>query len=187
MEINDRVYGKVNIDEPILIELINSKPIQRLKGVNQAGASKYAIDTKTVTRYEHSLGVMILLKKLGASIEEQIAGLLHDVPHTAFSHVIDFVFKDKDHTHEFHEKFHEKIILQSEIPNILKKYNFDLNMILNEENFPLLERSLPDLCADRIDYTLRDMIASQGFSNKINQYIYLVLLFIIMRLFLIIR
>ncbi len=64
MNINDRVYGRTIIQEPILIELINSKPIQRLKGINQAGASQYAIEGKTVTRYEHSLGVMILLREL---------------------------------------------------------------------------------------------------------------------------
>ncbi|MDZ7798234.1 MAG: HD domain-containing protein [Patescibacteria group bacterium] len=171
ININDRVYGRNIIQESVLIELINTSPIQRLKGINQAGASQYAIEGKTVTRYEHSLGVMILLKKLGASIEEQIAGLLHDISHTAFSHVIDFVFRDTNYNHEFHEKFHEQIILQSEIPTILKKFNFDIDRILDEHNFSLLEKFLPDLCADRIDYTLRGMVASEGFSDKINNYI----------------
>ncbi len=166
MIINDRVYGENEITEEVLIKLINSKPIQRLKGVCQAGASKYVIKQKNVSRYEHSLGVMILLKKLGANIEEQIAGLLHDVPHTAFSHVIDFVFKTSDHSHEFHEKFHEKIIMDSEIPTILKKFNFDLNRILDEHNFKLLERNAPDLCADRVDYALRDRVAAFGFNKK---------------------
>ncbi|MFH0837146.1 MAG: HD domain-containing protein [Candidatus Aenigmatarchaeota archaeon] len=160
MIINDRVYGTVKIDEPVLLELINSKPIQRLKGINQAGAAQYTIKGKNVSRYEHSLGVMILLKKLNASIEEQIAGLLHDIPHTAFSHVIDFAFPSKDH--DFHEKFHEKIINESEIPNILKKHGIDTNKILDKHNFPLLEKKLPDLCADRIDYTLRDITAVYG-------------------------
>lgn len=169
MEIIDRVYGRTIINEPVLIELINSKPLQRLKGINQAGASQYVLKGKTVTRYEHSLGVMILLKKLNASIEEQIAGLLHDVPHTAFSHVIDFVFRE--HNHEFHEHFHKKIVLQSEIPDILKKFGFDINRILDERNFTLLERKIPDLCADRIDYTLRDMAASEGFNDKIIKYL----------------
>ena len=118
MNINDKVYGEITIDEPVLLELIQSKPIQRLKGINQAGASQYALKHKTISRYEHSVGVMILLKKLNASVEEQIAGLLHDIPHTAFSHVIDFAFKDTDHKHEFHEKFHEQIILQSEMKTI---------------------------------------------------------------------
>ena len=169
MKSNDRVYGEVIITEPVLIKLINSKPVQRLKGINQAGASQYAYQQKNVTRYEHSVGVMILLKKLGASVEEQIAGLLHDIPHTAFSHVIDYVFKNDDHT--FHEKFHKKVIMNSKIPAILKEHGYNINRLLDEHNFPLLEKNLPDLCADRIDYTLRDMAALKGFSYKIAEYI----------------
>lgn len=170
MELEDRVYGHAKIKEPVLISLINSKPVRRLKGINQAGASQYALRGKTVSRYDHSLGVMILLKKLNAPLEEQIAGLLHDIPHTAFSHVIDFVFKTKNH--EFHEKFHRKIITGSEIPSILKEHGFNIKRQFNERNFPLLEKNLPDLCADRIDYTLRDMVASSGFHDKINEYLH---------------
>lgn len=169
MKIDDRVYGPVEIPDGALIELINSAPVQRLKGINQAGASQYVIAGKTVTRFEHSLGVMLLLRKLGASTDEQIAGLLHDVPHTAFSHVIDFVFTSDNH--EYHEKFHNQIILQSEIPEILKKYGYDVERIIDHDNFPLLERPLPDLCADRIDYTLRDMTASCGYLDRLKKYI----------------
>lgn len=169
MKIDDRVYGRVEIKEPVLTDLIDSYPIQRLKGINQAGASQYAIKGKDVTRYEHSLGVMILLKKLDSSLEEQIAGLLHDTPHTAFSHVIDFVFKSKNQ--DFHEKFHREIITNSEIPAILKEYGFDVERLFDEFNFPLLEKPLPDLCADRIDYTLRDLVASYGFQDKVNKYV----------------
>jgi len=76
MEIKDRVYGKIDINEPVLLTLLKSKPLIRLQGINQAGASQYAIPNKIVSRYEHSVGVMLLLKILGASTEEQIAGLL---------------------------------------------------------------------------------------------------------------
>lgn len=171
MKINDKVYGVVIINEPILIELIHSKPIQRLKGINQAGASQYALKIRNVTRYEHSLGVMILLKMLGATLEEQIAGLLHDIPHTAFSHVIDFVFKNKNNNQEFHENFYKKILLNSEIPIILKKFGFKVGQFLDVHNFPLLERKIPYLCADRIDYTLRDMVATNGWNSEVTQYI----------------
>lgn len=171
MIINDRVYGEIEITEPVLLELIQTKPLQRLKNVAQAGISKYIIKNRGVTRYEHSLGVMILLKKLGASLEEQIAGLLHDIPHTAFSHVADFVFTNKEHSHEFHERFHEKIIMESEIPKIIEKHGFNITRLLNEHNFPLLEQNLPNLCADRIDYTLRDMTSAKGFKEDINTYI----------------
>ena len=126
MEVDDKVYGQTKIEEPVLIELINSSPVQRLKGICQGGPSKYA-NNRTVTRYDHSVGVMILLKRLNATIEEQIAGLLHDIPHTAFSHVIDFVFKND--SHEFHEKFHEKMVMNSEIPSILDRHGIDIDFI----------------------------------------------------------
>lgn len=169
MQINDRVYGKFDINEPVLLELINSQPLQRLKGINQAGASPYVLPNKTVTRYEHSVGVMLLLKIIGAPLEEQIAGLLHDVPHTAFSHVIDYVFKNTDHT--WHEDFHEKIIRNSEIPDILAKFGFSVDRLMNEHNFPLLERSIPDLCTDRIDYSFRDRLAYLGSGENIKNYL----------------
>jgi|SRR3989344_1173697 len=155
MKINDKIYGLVEIKDKVLIELINSKPIQRLKGIKQAGITGHIVKDRDYTRYDHSVGVMILLRKKQASLEEQIGGLLHDVSHTAFSHVVDFVYKTKEHN--YHELFYEKIIRNSEIPSILKKHNFNLNRLLNENNFPLLEKEIPDLCADRIDYALRDL------------------------------
>jgi len=169
MEVIDPVYGKFNIEEPVLLELINSKPVQRLKGIAQYGTSKYILENRKVSRYDHSVGVMLLLRKLGASLEEQIAGLLHDVPHTAFSHVIDFVFDNLEQ--DFHEKFHHKIINNSEIPNILGKYGYDVERIIDEHNFLLLERSAPDLCADRLDYTLRDYLEIIGDQKRVRNYL----------------
>ena len=169
MKINDRVYGEFEINEPVLLELINSQPLQRLKGINQAGGSIYVFSNKTVTRYEHSVGVMLLLYQLGAPLEEQIAGLLHDVPHTAFSHVIDYVFKNANHT--WHEDFHEKIIRNSAIPDILAKFGFDVDRLMDEHNFPLLEKSIPDLCADRIDYSFRDRLDYMGRGENIKNYL----------------
>ncbi|RDI45668.1 HD domain-containing protein [Falsibacillus pallidus] len=155
MLIKDELYGEFHI-EPVLEELIRSKPVQRLKGIYQGGASCFVNPEWNGTRYDHSIGVMLLIKKFGGSIEEQIAGLLHDVSHTAFSHVIDFVFKiDQE---DFHEQIFNQVIEDSEIPMILQKYGYHHQDILNDiEQWTLLEQPAPELCADRIDYTLRDM------------------------------
>lgn len=160
MEFEDPVHGQVNFSEDVLVELIKTEPVQRLKHVNQAGPTPYFMDKAAVKRFDHSLGVAALLKSHGASIEEQIAGLLHDVPHTAFSHVADFVFENEEH--EYHERFLEEIIYNSEIPEIVERHGLDMEYILDESNFGLLERELPDLCADRIDYFLRDMKRVMG-------------------------
>lgn len=155
MKIIDPIYGDYVIDG-ILEELIYSNPVQRLKGVYQGGASYFVNEKWDVTRYEHSVGVMLLIKKLGGSLEEQIAGLLHDISHTAFSHVIDFVFENRDE--DYHEKIYDQIITNSEIPYILSKYGYDYrSLLLDNSKWSLLEQPAPELCVDRIDYTLRDM------------------------------
>ena len=91
MVIHDSVYGGTDITSEVILELINARSIQRLKGIAQYGIPDEFYHRKNYSRYDHSVGVMLLLKRLGASEEEQIAGLLHDVSHTAFSHVIDWV------------------------------------------------------------------------------------------------
>lgn len=154
MKVNDPIYGNF-ILEPVLADLIQAQPFQRLKNIHQGGAS-YLVNPKwNVTRFEHSVGVMLLIKKLGGSIEEQIAGLLHDISHTAFSHVIDFVLDNP--AQDFHDQIFEKVIQSSEIPSVLKKNGFNTLSILPIEKWSLLEQPLPSLCADRIDYTLRDL------------------------------
>ncbi|MED3055400.1 HD domain-containing protein [Bacillus thuringiensis] len=155
MIISDVLYGKFEVDA-VLEELFLSKPMQRLKGIHQAGASYLMNEKWNVTRFEHSVGVMLLVKKLGGSVEEQIAGLLHDVSHTAFSHVIDYVFDNEDES--YHEEIFSSVVKKSEIPAILAKngYNYE-DILLDDSKWTLLERSAPELCADRVDYTLRDM------------------------------
>ncbi|WP_026476092.1 HD domain-containing protein [Alkaliphilus transvaalensis] len=169
MKIIDSIYGEFEV-EGVLEALILSKPLQRLKGVYQGGASYLVNKRWNVTRYHHSVGVMLLVRKLGGSLEEQIAGLLHDVSHTAFSHVIDFVLKDK---RSYHEKIFKEVIERSEIPTILKRYGYNYSgILLNLDKWTLMEASLPDLCCDRIDYTLRDLYEYGHISQQeINDFI----------------
>ncbi|MBC5635303.1 HD domain-containing protein [Ornithinibacillus sp. BX22] len=157
MIIYDEIYGEFEVDG-VLEELILSKPVQRLKGIHQGGASYLVKEEWDETRFSHSVGVMLLIRKLGGSIEEQIAGLLHDVSHTAFSHVIDFVFENKEE--DYHEKIYSSVVENSEIPNILMKHGYHYeDLLLDETKWTLLEQPAPELCADRVDYTLRDMYA----------------------------
>ncbi|MCH8520160.1 MAG: HD domain-containing protein [Nanoarchaeota archaeon] len=165
MIITDRVYGDVEITEQVLIDIINSPTLERLKDISQQGLPQGYYNTNTFSRYEHSIGVLILLRKLEASIEEQIAGLIHDISHSTFSHAIDWVLgnpEEQDHQdNEFLSYFYN-----SEIPQILKKYNFNIDNISDLDSFSLLEQPAPSLCADRIDYTLRELI-NQGFNDEV--------------------
>lgn len=77
--IGDDIYGEIKINEPILLKLLGSPSILRLKKISQCGVPDRYYHLKNYSRYEHSVGAMILLRKLGATLEEQVAGLLHDV------------------------------------------------------------------------------------------------------------
>lgn len=155
MIIQDRVYGAYTIKEPILLELLESPTVQRIKGINQYGIPDKYFYVYNFSRYEHCVGVMILLDKLGATIEEQIAGLLHDVSHMAFSHTFDWVI-GTNIKEEYADTQHKNYLLKMGIDKILQKYGYDFDRIANPHHFTLLEKETPDLCADRVDYALRE-------------------------------
>jgi len=155
IKIKDRIYGKFEITSPVILELINSPSLQRLKKIAQYGIPNKYYHLVGYSRYEHSVGVMLLLKKLGASEKEQIAGLLHDISHTAFSHVIDWIF-DQGDRESFQDDHHEEYFYKTEAPSILKKYHLSPKEILDYHRYSLLEQPIPALCADRIDYAIRE-------------------------------
>lgn len=169
MKIHDIAYGIFEYDEPVILELLASPELDRLKNVSQFGVpDKYSSFT-TFSRYEHCVGVMNLLNSLGASVEEQIAGLLHDVSQFSFSHVVDWIFGDGSNGNEsYHDSLHHEFVLKTGIPKLLKQYGYSIEQILNEENFPLLENDIPDICADRIDYCLRE-VAHNGNAELVSK------------------
>lgn len=158
--INDRIYGDFEISSPVLMELIGSRPLQRLKLINQFGIPDKYYHLKNFSRYEHTLGVMLLLQQLGASEEEQIAGLLHDVSHLAFSHIYDWVLDDHSKPggyEDLQDKRHQDFITNTAVPSILEKYGYNISQVIHYHHFGLLERDVPQLCADRVDYSLREL------------------------------
>lgn len=157
MRWHDRVYGDVAIEEPGILDLIGCPTFQRLKGVRQAGPSALAFPFKNVTRFEHSLGVFLLLRRLGADPREQVAGLLHDVSHTAFSHAVDFVISSREQDH--HEQLKPLMLDRPDIVAALARLGYSPRDFYDDSVYPLLEQPLPSLCADRLDYFLRDGLA----------------------------
>lgn len=149
-------YGAIEVEEPVLLELIDSPAFQRLKSIHQYGVAYYTTHREEYNRYDHSIGVFTILRLKGASLEEQIAGLLHDVSHTAFSHVGDWIFAKENQVEDYQNSIHLLFLQQSGLEEILNKYNFTAHQVLpKEELFPALENKLPNLCADRIDYNIQ--------------------------------
>ncbi len=165
MTINDSFYGNFEITDLLLLDLLNSNAVQRLKHIHQAGISSMLGILEPMTRYQHSVGTMLLVKKLGAGHKEQAAALLHDLSHTAFSHVVDFVF-GKHGEHGYHDVKKLDFIQNTQIPMIAKRHKLDWQELVDEDRYPLLEQSAPLFCADRVDYTLRSITDMKLASNS---------------------
>jgi HD superfamily phosphohydrolase len=151
MQYVDTVYGSTSFTQPMILDLMQSDAIRRLQGVLQHGITAVLGITKPITRFEHSVGAMILVQRAGGSVCEQAAALLH-----AFSHVADFVFGGPN---SYHEEKRREWMAQSDIPAVLSRHGVDWTHFLDDEPFPLLEQPSPRLCADRLDYFLRDSLA----------------------------
>ena len=153
----DRVYGAVVVDDPEVLAIVAGPTFTRLAGIKQAGPSALAFPFKQVTRYEHSLGVYLLLGRLGANRKERIAGLLHDISHTAFSHAVDFLFSTEHQDH--HEKLKPEFLHRDDLAGPLASLGYQPEDFHDDSIYPLLEQPLPRLCADRLDYFFRDSLA----------------------------
>jgi HD superfamily phosphohydrolase len=154
MQWQDRVYGAVSIEDPAILNLVGCATFQRLKRIRQAGPSAISFPFKDVTRFEHSLGVFLLLGRLGAPRREQVAGMLHDISHTAFSHAVDFIFTSQEQ--DYHEQLKPLMLNRPDIAGALERLGYQPREFYDDSIYPLLEQPIPYLCADRLDYFLRD-------------------------------
>lgn len=155
--IRDEIHGTHSVSEPVLVELLRSPALARLAGVSQHGVTGLLGVTPHVTRLEHSVGAFLLVRNVGASLEEQIAGLLHDISHTALSHVVDWALSEPGES--YHEVHKDRFIETTNLPEILRRHGYVDLKPLHEELYGLVEADAPHLCADRLDYALRDSVA----------------------------
>lgn len=168
MLFTDKIYGQIDITEPVILELINTPQMQRLKKIHQNGIFFYFLPSVNTTRFEHSLGVYWILKEFVATLEEQVAGLLHDISHGVFSHVMDFFYETYGEEN-YQELIHHQYFEDNQVSHILEKYEFNPQSIAALNKWPLAAGPLPDICADRLQYCLGDAITVERIDAKTAQ------------------
>jgi len=99
--VRDAVHGDMAFDE-LEWRVIDTPPMQRLRGIKQLGMASLVFPAAVHTRFEHSLGAAWMAKRLlqalaenGADISQEdprtavLATLLHDVTHVPFGHTFE--------------------------------------------------------------------------------------------------
>ena len=116
-----------------------------------AGLEKYS-------RYYHSIGVAFIVWHFTHDKKQSTAGLLHDISSPAFAHVIDFMHGDYI-TQESTEDGTQAIIEKStEIQQLLKKYGMKTAEVADYHLYPIADNDTPRLSADRLEYTIGNIV-----------------------------
>lgn len=100
---NDEVHETILMC-PVMKAVIDTEVFQRLRRAKQLGTSEFLYDCADHNRFQHSLGVAHLARRMATHLKEeqphfhvthkdvlcvQLAGLLHDVGHGPFSHIYE--------------------------------------------------------------------------------------------------
>ncbi len=163
------IYGTISIADQLTQHVFAFPVLERLKKINQSGVAAYVIpQLSSWSRYEHSVGVWTLLKHFNVSLEEQLAGLLHDVSHTAFSHVGELVLgHETHHADSYQDTIHEWFLRAQGVDKALAGQGVALRDVLHKAGaHAALEQDLPDLCADRLDYNLKAGVLCEYISEQ---------------------
>ncbi len=159
--IKDSLHGDVAIDD-LSMQLLDSSGMQRLRRLSQIPYANLVYPGANHTRFEHSLGVMHLTRMacqlLGLDDETKnrltLYGLLHDIGHTALSHVLEsIIIKNMGMGHE---EVGQRIVEKSGIADILRDNGYEPSDISQVPETQEGKVVTGELGSDRIDYLLRD-------------------------------
>jgi uncharacterized protein len=179
----DPVHNLIGFDkerDALILELIDSPQVQRLRHIRQLGVTSLVYPGATHTRFSHALGTAFLMKRVLEHFHELnpppalqrilddhrellvAAALLHDLGHLPFSHLLE------EFTHIPHEDWTVRIVSDptSAVHAVLVRAN---------PNYPqqivqLFQRSFQpafavkllssQLDVDRMEYLLRDSLCT---------------------------
>src|SRR5690625_2744913 len=165
----DPVHSYVYVRDQVIWDLIGTKEFQRLRRINQLGTTSYTFHGAEHSRFNHSLGVYEIVRRILENFSDQLnwqgderllcltAALLHDLGHGPYSHCFEQVFNLD------HEDFTKKIILgDTEINQVLTKVSPEFP----EKVASVIDKTYEDrlivslissqIDADRMDYRQRD-------------------------------
>ncbi|MBZ1516595.1 HD domain-containing protein [Leuconostoc mesenteroides] len=169
--LRDPIHNFIHVEDPIILDLINTPEFQRLRRVKQLGITSSVFHGAEHSRFGHSVGVYELGRRITERFEQYysdvwdpkerlltlVAALLHDIGHGAFSHTFEHLF------HTDHEAMTREIITgDTEIHRVLAQVSPDFpNKVASViaktyENPQVVQLISSQIDVDRMDYLLRD-------------------------------
>lgn len=156
-----RIYHEEILD--FLLDYLRLPILERLKQVGMNCGCEYTSFPqfkilKPYSRYDHSLGVALIVWHFTRDKAQTVAGLLHDIATPVFAHVVDFMRGDYL-KQEATEAGTETMIADSEaLQALLKRDGLATADVCDYHRYPIADNDSPRLSADRLEYTLGNSI-----------------------------
>ena len=114
---------------------------------------------------DHAIGVALVVWHFTHDKKQTLAGLFHDIATPVFKHCVDFM--NGDHlVQESTEDLTTEIIAESpEISCLLKRDGILVSEVDNYHLYPIADNDTPKLSADRLEYSLANMLFAYGMAD----------------------
>lgn len=164
---NIEEYYKILCPEfPDFLKKYIELPImQRLSGIGLLCGTDWTSLYKNrffYSRLDHSVGVALIIWNFTKDKTQTIAGLLHDVSTTVFSHVSDFRKGDALTQTSTEEPTTKMILSDSALCKLLKSDGIEPKDVVDYHIYPIADNEIPSLSADRLEYMYPSGVALDG-------------------------
>lgn len=146
-----------------LREFSAAQPVERLRGVGMNCGLEYTDfpnfrGIPPYSRYDHSVGVGLIVWNFTHDERQAAAGLLHDVATPCFAHVVDFLRGDHLAQESTEEETEGIIRGSAQLQGLLRKYGLATAEVCDYHMYPVADNDSPRLSADRLEYTLGNLV-----------------------------
>ena len=164
---NIEEYYKILCPEfPIFLKKYIELPImQRLSGIGLLCGTDWTSLYKNrffYSRLDHSVGVALIIWNFTKDKTQTIAGLLHDVSTTVFSHVSDFRKGDALTQTSTEEPTTKMILSDSALCKLMESDGIEPKDVVDYHIYPIADNEIPSLSADRLEYMYPSGLALDG-------------------------
>ena len=158
-----KLWSVYHADIPPCLQVLAETPeMRRLQDVGMNCGCEYTAfprfqNLRPYSRFQHSMGVGLIVWHFTQSPAQAVSGLLHDIATPVFAHVVDFLHGDHVKQESTESSTQALISASPEIQKALSSLSLTCEAVADYHRYPIADNDTPRLSADRLEYTLGNL------------------------------
>ena len=147
----------------VIRDCMDAPCVRRLKHVGMNCGCEYTsfprfAGLEPYSRFDHSVGAALIVWHFTGDEKQAVAGLLHDVATPVFAHVVDFLRGDYLVQESTEDGTRAIIERDAALQKALRAHGLTTDDVSDYHRYPIADNDSPLLSADRLEYTLGNLI-----------------------------